>query len=159
MLKRRLQSANDYPEPDPSQLVPFGPNGGGALTSHPIGLVIVIGILLVGLIGVPEIRLFFLIAVPVGLVCGSFLWWKHSHGKFRNALPFGQFGGGLLNGHSLGVAVVFSVLLIGLVGTPIVRFFCLLTLPAGCFVGSLLWLRQLRREKQQHSLFARSRMM
>lgn len=40
-------------------LVPFGPYGAGQWTAHPIGLVIVLGLLLMGLLGLPEYRLFF----------------------------------------------------------------------------------------------------
>ena len=41
-------------EPHPIEVVPFGRYGGGRLTGHPIGLVIVFGIVLMGLIGIPE---------------------------------------------------------------------------------------------------------
>ncbi len=43
----------------PMAIVPYGKFGAGLWTSHPIGLVIVIGMLVVGLVGIPEWRWFF----------------------------------------------------------------------------------------------------
>jgi hypothetical protein len=50
----------------PMAIVPYGKFGAGAWTSHPIGLVIVIGMLIVGLVGIPEWRWFFGATVLVG---------------------------------------------------------------------------------------------
>jgi hypothetical protein len=48
-------------EPGATQVrvMPFGPYGGGQITSHPIGLVIVIGFIAMALVGIPEARGFF----------------------------------------------------------------------------------------------------
>jgi len=42
--------------PHPTKVVPFGNYGGGLWTGHPIGLVIVIGLLFMGFVGLPEAR-------------------------------------------------------------------------------------------------------
>lgn len=64
-------------EPDPTEVVPFGRYGAGRLTGHPIGLVIVFGLLLMGLAGLPELRWLFAGALLVGGLCGFFLWLHH----------------------------------------------------------------------------------
>jgi hypothetical protein len=63
--------------PDPTKLVPFGAYGAGVWTGHPIGLVIVIGLLFMGFVGLPEARWFLALAVPGGALCGLFLWLLH----------------------------------------------------------------------------------
>ena len=63
--------------PEPKQLAPFGPGGVGQWTAHPIGLVIVIGLVLMGLVSrtpVSELMLFSLLG---GAVVGFFLWLYH----------------------------------------------------------------------------------
>lgn len=64
-------------EPDPSLVVPFGVKGGGLMTGHPIGLVIVFGLLLMGLVGLPEARLFFIGSACLGGIFGLVLWLRH----------------------------------------------------------------------------------
>jgi hypothetical protein len=64
-------------EPNPVLVVPFGTKGGGLLTGHPIGLVIVLGLLLMGLIGLPEARPFFIGSVCLGSLFGIVLWLRH----------------------------------------------------------------------------------
>ena len=64
-------------EPDPVLVVPFGVKGGGLLTGHPIGLVIVLGLLLMGLVGLPEARPFFVGSVCLGSLFGFALWLRH----------------------------------------------------------------------------------
>jgi hypothetical protein len=62
-------------------LVPFGPYGAGKWTSHPIGWVITVGFVLMGLVGVPEARPFFLLSLIFGGVLGRILWtWHRSKG-------------------------------------------------------------------------------
>jgi hypothetical protein len=58
----------------PLQVVPFGRFGGGVWTGHPIELVVVLGMLLIGLIGIPEWRWFFGATVLVGSLLGYLLW-------------------------------------------------------------------------------------
>ena len=73
------QSPNDLTHP--SKAIPFGNYGAGNWTGHPIGLVIVAGLLIVGFVGLPEARWFLALAVPAGTICGFFLWLRH-----RNSL-------------------------------------------------------------------------
>jgi len=61
----------------PARLVPFGAYGAGLWTSHPIGWVITIGFVLMGLVGVPEARLFFLLSLMLGGILGGILWKLH----------------------------------------------------------------------------------
>jgi hypothetical protein len=58
----------------PAEIVPFGRFGAGVWTGHPIGLFIVAGLMLIGLIGIPEWRWFFSGTVIVGGLFGYFLW-------------------------------------------------------------------------------------
>jgi len=57
----------------PLQVVPYGRFAGGEWTGHPIELLIVLGILLVGLIGIPEWRWFFGATLVVGGLAGYLL--------------------------------------------------------------------------------------
>jgi hypothetical protein len=72
------QSSRDLPHP--TKVVPFGYYGGGLWTGHPIGLAIVIGLLTMGIVGLPEARWFLALAVPAGAVCGFFMWFYHRNG-------------------------------------------------------------------------------
>lgn len=58
----------------PLQVVPFGRFGAGLWTGHPIGLFIVAGLVLVGLIGIPEWRWFFGASLVFGGLYGYLLW-------------------------------------------------------------------------------------
>ena len=63
--------------PESKHLVPFGPGGVGQWTAHPIGLVIVIGLVLMGLVSrtpVSELMFFSLLG---GAVVGVVLWLYH----------------------------------------------------------------------------------
>jgi len=60
------------------EVVPYGKFGVGLWTGHPIGFVVVIGILLVGLVGIPEWRYFFSASVVLGGLVGYALWRRHS---------------------------------------------------------------------------------
>jgi hypothetical protein len=51
---RRCRARGTAPhnsEPDPTEVIPFGRYGAGFLTGHPVGLVIVLGVLLIGFVG------------------------------------------------------------------------------------------------------------
>ena len=78
-IRRRSarKAAPHNSEPDPIEVIPFGRYGGGFLTGHPVGLVIVLGLLLMGLIGLPEARWFFAGTLLLGSICGFFLWLRH----------------------------------------------------------------------------------
>lgn len=58
----------------PLEVVPYGRSGAGVWTGHPIELVVVLGILLVGLVGIPAWRWFFGATLLVGGLAGYFLW-------------------------------------------------------------------------------------
>jgi hypothetical protein len=71
------QAATHREEPSAAEIVPFGRYGGGQWTGHPIGLVIVVGFLLMGLVGLPEFRWFFVVSLAFGGVFGLILWRIH----------------------------------------------------------------------------------
>jgi hypothetical protein len=58
----------------PLEVVPYGKFGAGVWTGHPIEFVVVLGILLVGLIGIPAWRWFFGATLLVGGFVGYGLW-------------------------------------------------------------------------------------
>jgi hypothetical protein len=62
---------------DSSKLVPFGPYGAGQMTGHPVGLVIVFGILLMGLFISPLFLLFLMASLVLGGGFGIILWLRH----------------------------------------------------------------------------------
>ena len=66
--------------PPAVKVVPFGNYGGGLWTSHPIGLFIAIGLLTMGVVGLPEARWFLALAVPAGILCGISMWFFHRNG-------------------------------------------------------------------------------
>jgi hypothetical protein len=74
----RRRGAREAPphnaEPNVNEVVPYGRYGVGLLTGHPIGLVIVLGLLLMGLLGLPEYRLFFVGSLVLGGLLGFSLW-------------------------------------------------------------------------------------
>lgn len=59
------------------EVVPHGLFGAGLWTGHPIGLIIVIGMIIVGLVGIPEWRYFFGSSVVVGSFVAYALWRHH----------------------------------------------------------------------------------
>ena len=79
---------NSHDLPHQTKVVPFGIYGGGLLTGHPIGLVIVIGLLFMGFVGLPEARWFFALAVPAGAICGFLMWVSHRNGLASQATNF-----------------------------------------------------------------------
>jgi hypothetical protein len=64
-------------DPDPTEVVPFGRYGAGLITAHPVGLVVVIGLLLMGFFGLPGASLFFVSALLVGGAWGLLSWIRH----------------------------------------------------------------------------------
>jgi hypothetical protein len=58
----------------PVQVVPFGRFGAGLWTGDPIGLFIAAGLVLIGLIGIPEWRWFFGASLVLGGLFGYLLW-------------------------------------------------------------------------------------
>lgn len=70
--------------PPSAKVVPFGNYGGGLWTGHPIGLFIAVGLLTMGMIGLPEARWFLALAVPAGIICGFLMWIRHRNGLFAH---------------------------------------------------------------------------
>ncbi len=66
--------ARILPDPEPKHLVPFGPYGGGQWTAHPIGLLIVVGLLAMGFVSMPAIRWLLIVSAAGGAIFGFFLW-------------------------------------------------------------------------------------
>ena len=58
----------------PLEVVPYGRFGAGLWTGHPIGLVIVTGLIVIGLVGIPAWRWFFGATVILGSLVGYSLW-------------------------------------------------------------------------------------
>jgi len=71
------EAAQHKPEPGPFEVVPFGRYGAGLWTSHPVGLVVAAGIVLIALISLPEARTFLAGAVILGSLFGFGLWFRH----------------------------------------------------------------------------------
>ena len=59
---------------DLSTVRPYGTYGVGILTAHPVGLVVVAGVILIVVTGIPAARWFFAGSVASGAVFGFFLW-------------------------------------------------------------------------------------
>ena len=58
-------------------VLPYGKLGAGLWTGHPIGLVICIGLIVIGLVGIPEWRWFFGASVLLGSFLGFAFWRLH----------------------------------------------------------------------------------
>jgi len=69
--------SRDVWTPESKHLIPFGPYGGGQWTAHPIGLVVVIGLLLMGLVSRTEVSGLLLLSLAGGAIVGLFLWLHH----------------------------------------------------------------------------------
>ena len=64
-------------DPNPVEPIPFGRGMAGSYTAHPVGLVVVFGVLLMGLLALPEARWFLGTTVLLGCIWGFFLWLRH----------------------------------------------------------------------------------
>jgi hypothetical protein len=61
------------------EIVPYGKLGAGVWTGHPAELIVVIGILMVGLIGIPEWRYFFAATILAGSIFAYSLRRRRAH--------------------------------------------------------------------------------
>jgi hypothetical protein len=73
-LKREHTPPSRIPAEDLDSVRPFGPSGVGLITGHPVGIVIVIGVILMAIFGIPGAFPFFAGAVALGGVIGLVLW-------------------------------------------------------------------------------------
>ena len=80
IMRHRVIQEPSHDLPDSTKVVPFGSYGAGLWTGHPIGLLIVVGLVFMGLVGLPEARWFLALAVPAGAICGFFMWLRHREG-------------------------------------------------------------------------------
>jgi hypothetical protein len=78
--ERRTSARN--PDIRPTTVLPFGRYGVGLFTEHPVGLVVAIGIILLGLEAMPEARWFLGGSVALGALIGFFLWLHHRTKSF-----------------------------------------------------------------------------
>ena len=62
-----------------SDVVPYGKLGAGLWTGHPVGLVICVGLIVIGLVGIPEWRWLFAASVLAGGFVAFSLWRLHNH--------------------------------------------------------------------------------
>jgi hypothetical protein len=60
------------------EVVPYGKLGAGVWTGHPIGLVMCIGLIVIGLVGIPAWRWFFGASVLAGSLVAYSLWRPHN---------------------------------------------------------------------------------
>ncbi len=79
-IHRLALQQDSHDMPPAAKDVTFGNYGGGLWTGHPIGLFIAIGLLTMGIIGLPEARWFLALAVPAGIICGIAMWFLHRNG-------------------------------------------------------------------------------
>ena len=73
-MRRASSRESELP---PSKIVPFGLYGGGHFTSHPIGLFIAIGFIVMVLVAIPDARWFLAASIILGGVLGLTLWLLH----------------------------------------------------------------------------------
>jgi len=56
---------------------PFGLYGVGAITEHPVGLLVILAVAILTFVTIPPAILFFFASGLVGALFGSFLWLRH----------------------------------------------------------------------------------
>jgi len=76
MYSRRKTTWHDA-DLDPIEVGQIRRYGAGFLTAHPVGLLVVLGVLFMGLVALPEARWFLAGAVLLGGIWGYFLWLRH----------------------------------------------------------------------------------
>jgi len=78
---KHIEASNLRPKevwtPESKHLVPFGPYGAGQWTAHPIGLVIVIGLVLMAFVSRTPLSDLMFFSLLGGAVVGLFLWLYH----------------------------------------------------------------------------------
>ncbi len=61
-------------DPDPREVIPYGMKGGGVITAHPAGMIVVAAVLIIFLVSVPATRWFVTAALATGALVGLILW-------------------------------------------------------------------------------------
>jgi hypothetical protein len=69
------KSISNRSEPNPTEIMPT--YSADLMTAHPVGLVVVFGVLLMGLIELPEARWFFGGVLLLGIIFGFLSWIRH----------------------------------------------------------------------------------
>jgi hypothetical protein len=70
-------------DPAPARVVPFGLNGAGLLTGHPVGLVVIAAVCFTAW-RLPEARWFTLCSVSLGVLVGLVLWLRDRKRSFAS---------------------------------------------------------------------------
>jgi hypothetical protein len=73
-LKREYTPPPRNPAEDLDTVRLFGPSGAGLITGHPVGIVVVVGVILMAIFGIPGAFAFFAGAIALGGVIGLVLW-------------------------------------------------------------------------------------
>ncbi len=76
-----MQESNS--DPIPARVLPFGHNGVGLLTGHPVGLLVVAAVCFSAW-RVPEARWFTLFSVSLGILVGLVLWFRNRRRTFAS---------------------------------------------------------------------------
>jgi hypothetical protein len=81
---RALHAKRDLRESelDLNSVRPYGRHGVGTLTGHPVGLVVVLGVIIMAMMKLPPARPFFAGAVLIGGLFGFFLWLRNRNRGF-----------------------------------------------------------------------------
>ena len=81
-ISRASKFGSDSPVLDETTVRPFGAGGVGTITGHPVGLVLSIGPILIGLFALPEAVVFVIFSIVIGSLFGFFLWLRHRNKGF-----------------------------------------------------------------------------
>ena len=77
MPRADSKAQTSEPEIERQAVQPFGLSGVGVVTGHPVGLVLVAGVILITVEAIPASRWFVAAAVGAGIAFGGSLWLYH----------------------------------------------------------------------------------
>jgi len=75
--KLGMKAISEEPEIERQKLQPFGLSGVGVITGHPVGLILVAGVILITVEAIPAAWWFVAAAVAIGILIGISLWLYH----------------------------------------------------------------------------------